>query len=78
MTVTLESSPDITTNQPLVIKEFVLIGGLSLLRVVRCLPSTPGLSVLDKTLRAGVGQASREETAGCFEANQDRRLAMGI
>ena len=30
---------------------------LFLLRVVRCLPSTPGLSVLDKTQRAGVGQA---------------------
>jgi hypothetical protein len=49
-----------------------------LLRVVRCLPSTPGLSVLFKTHGAGVGQASREETAGCAVASQDRRQSMGI
>ena len=35
------------------------------LRVVRCLPSVTGLRWLERTRRAGVGQASREETAGC-------------
>jgi len=34
-----------------------------LLRVVRCLPSSTGLPGCGRTLRAGVGQASREETA---------------
>ena len=49
-----------------------------MLRVVRCLPSTSGLSVLGKTQGAGVGQASREETAEYTVANQDWRQSMGI
>jgi len=39
-----------------------------LLRVVRCLPSSVGQSSRDEAQRAGVGQASMEETAGCTEA----------
>jgi hypothetical protein len=38
--------------------------GSNLLRVVRCLPLIPGLPDNSRTLRAGVGQAPREETAG--------------
>ena len=38
-----------------------------LLRVVRCLPSPAGLTVRERARRAGVGQASREETAGCTD-----------
>lgn len=41
---------------------------LLLLRVVRRLPVRAGLSGQDGTQWAGVGQASREETAGCTEA----------
>jgi hypothetical protein len=37
---------------------------LLLLRVVRCLPLLTVLPGTSRTLRAGVGQASREETAG--------------
>ena len=52
--------------------------GQSVLRVVRCLPSSTGLPGCGKTLRAGVGQASREETAGYTGAGQNRRRTMGI
>ena len=38
-----------------------------MLRVVRCLPLATVLPGARRTLRAGVGQASREETAGCTE-----------
>ena len=34
-----------------------------MLRVVGCLPSTAARSEYNKMLRAGVGQASRDETA---------------
>src|SRR5438874_11901064 len=38
---------------------------LLLLRVVRCLPSRAGVRGRDDATRAGVVQASREETAAC-------------
>jgi hypothetical protein len=45
------------------------------LRVVRCLPSSAGVRVRDAAARAGVVQASREETAACpgdFPGRLDR------
>ena len=39
-----------------------------MLRVVRCLPLIAALPGASRTLRAGVGQASREETAGYNKA----------
>ncbi len=42
--------------------------GPYLLRVVRCLPSRAGVRGRDDATRAGVAQASREETAACPDA----------
>ena len=49
-----------------------------LLRVVGCLPSAAGLLALTDAQWAGVGQAAREETAGCFAVVKAGRWAMGI
>jgi hypothetical protein len=48
------------------------------LRVVRGLPSTAVLSVYARTQRAGVLQASVEETAGRCHALMEGDSAMGI
>ena len=50
--------------QVLTCRSLVASVGQKLLRVVRCLPSAAGLSAYTSTQRAGVLQASREETAG--------------
>ena len=52
--------------------------GQLLLKVVRCLPFHSSLTGCGKTQGAGVGQASREETAGGTAVGQDRRQSMGI
>ena len=49
-----------------------------LLRVVRCLHPAVGLSVYASTQRAGVLQASMEETAGRSHAVMEVSRAMGI
>ena len=49
-----------------------------MLRVVGCMPSAAGLRVFTEFQRAGVGQASREETAGGFAGVCVDRRAMGI
>jgi len=41
---------------------------LVVLRVVRCLPSGAGVRGRNDAARAGVAQASREETAACADA----------
>jgi hypothetical protein len=38
------------------------------LRFVRCLPANTGMRGRDDATRAGVGQASKEETAACPDA----------
>lgn len=52
--------------------------GPHLLRVVRCLPSRAGVPGRDRACRAGVTQASREETAGGADAVREDYRAMGI
>jgi hypothetical protein len=47
-----------------------------LLRVVRCLPSHSGLSGCGETQVAGVGQASREETAGGAAVSQKQKQSV--
>ena len=43
----------------------LITGGRRSLRVVRCLPSSAGVRGGDVAARAGVVQASMEETAAC-------------
>jgi len=52
--------------------------GPMLLRVVRCLPSAADACVHTDVQWAGVGQAPREETAGCCEGVEVDPMAMGI
>lgn len=47
-------------------------------RVVRCLPPTTDVWSADGACRAGVGEASREETAGEGEAGGINCKPMGI
>jgi len=47
-------------------------------RVVRCLPPTTDVWSVDGACRAGVGEASREETAGEGEAGGINCKPMGI
>jgi hypothetical protein len=54
--------------RPIADTEQTFVNDCKLLRVVRCLPLITGLPSASRTLRAGVGQAPREETAGY---NQD-------
>ena len=49
-----------------------------MLRVVRCLPPAAGVTAYTRTQRAGVLQASREETAGRCHAVMEGNSAMGI
>ena len=49
-----------------------------LLRVVRHLPPAAGVEAFAQVQWAGVGQASREETAGYFTVVRVDRRAMGI
>ncbi len=46
----------------------ITTGGRLLLRVVRCLPSRASVRGRDGATRAGVAQASGEETAACPDA----------
>jgi hypothetical protein len=48
------------------------------LRVVRCLPSRAELPRRDRAHRAGVVQASREETAECTSVAEEAYMAMEI
>src|SRR5439155_8824759 len=61
---TVRSSGPVHLN-PLVAALGLFNGGRSSLRVVRCLPSRGEVRGWDAAARAGVVQASREETAAC-------------
>ena len=47
------------------------------LRVVRCLPSAADMRERDDATRASVAQASREETAACFDAARKKLSSYG-